>query len=151
MPDDPPVDVYALLGVSPEADDRELRRAYRRAALAAHPDTGAPVTVFRALQAAWEEVRTPERRAAYDARGRIAAPVLRAPRPALPARPPEGWPASMIDRRSGTDRRGARRGPDRRRPVKRFVRPAATVTVPVRFARFDAGAPEGAPSIDTRA
>lgn len=148
MPDDPPVDVYALLGVAPEADDRELRRAYRRAARVAHPDSGAPDAVFRALQTAWEQVRTPERRAAYDARGRIAAPVLRAPRPALPARPPEGWPASMIDRRSGTDRRASSRGPDRRRPAKRFTRPAAKV--PVRFARFDAGAPEGAPSVDAR-
>lgn len=149
MPDHPPVDAYALLGVSPEADERELRRAYRRAARAAHPDSGAPVVAFRALQAAWEQVRTPERRAAYDARGRIAALVLRAPRPALPARPPEGWPASMIDRRSGADRRADRRGPDRRRPVKRFTRPAAKV--PVRFARFDVGAPEGAPSVDARA
>lgn len=148
MPDDPPVDVYALLGVPPEADERELRRAYRRAALAAHPDTGAPDEAFRALQAAWEQVRTPERRAAYDARGRIAAPVLRAERPALAAQPPEGWPASMIDRRSGTDRRASRRGTDRRRPVKRFTRPAAKV--PVRFARFDAGAPEGAPTVDAR-
>lgn len=148
MPGDRPPDAYVLLGVSPDASDRELRRAYRRAALAAHPDTGAPDSAFRALQAAWDEVRTPERRAAYDARGRIAAPVLRAARPALTARPPEGWPESMIDRRSGTDRRGARRGPDRRRPAKRFTRPAAKV--PVRFARFDAGAPEGAPTVEIR-
>lgn len=143
-----PVDVYALLGVAPDVDDRGLRRAYRRAALAAHPDTGAPDAAFRALQAAWDEVRTLERRAAYDARARIAAPVLRAARPALTARPPEGWPESMIDRRSGTDRRGSRRGPDRRRPVKRFTRPA--VLVPARFVRFDVGAPEGAPTVDAR-
>lgn len=122
---DPPVDVYAVLGVSPDADDRELRRAYRRAVRSAHPDAGASAQAFRALQAAWEQVCTPERRAAYDARTAFAAPVLRAPRPALTARPPEGWPQSMIDRRSGTDRRGAPRGPDRRRPAKRITRPAA--------------------------
>jgi curved DNA-binding protein CbpA len=148
MPVDPPVDAYTLLGVSPDADDRELRHAYRRAARSAHPDAGAPVAAFRALQAAWEQVRTPERRAAYDARGQIAAPVLRAARPVLTARPPDGWPASMIDRRSGVDRRGVPRGPDRRRPVKRFARP--TAKIPARFARFDAGAPEGGPRVDMR-
>lgn len=148
MPDDPPVDVYALLGVDPAADDRELRRAYRRATRSCHPDTGAPEAAFRALQAAWDQVRTPERRAVYDARGRVAAPVLRAARPALPGRPPEGWPDSMLDRRSGADRRVGSRGSDRRVATKRFTRPAARV--PVRFVRFDTGAPEDAPRVDMR-
>jgi hypothetical protein len=32
------IDLYALLGISPEADTQEIRRAYRRAALTCHPD-----------------------------------------------------------------------------------------------------------------
>lgn len=31
-------DPFEVLGVSPDADDRELRRAYRSAALQFHPD-----------------------------------------------------------------------------------------------------------------
>lgn len=142
----PDADVYALLGVSRTAGDADLRRAYRRAARAAHPDAGGPEHAFHALQAAWDLVSTPERRAAYDA-GR-AQPLGAAPL-ALPGRAPEGWPASMLDRRSGEDRRTGDRMSDRRRPARRFTRPA--VEVPVRFARFDQGVQERAPQIDARA
>lgn len=142
----PDAEVYALLGVAPTADDADLRRAYRRAARLAHPDTGAPEHRFHALQAAWDLVRTPERRAAYDA-GRPQA--LGSAPPALPGRAPEGWPASMLDRRSGVDRRTGGRTSDRRRSASRFTRPA--VEVSVRFVRFDAGAHDGAPTVDTRA
>ncbi|MBJ7331360.1 MAG: J domain-containing protein [Solirubrobacteraceae bacterium] len=144
-------DVYAVLGTDRTADDAELRRAYRSAARVIHPDAGGTEGAFRILQAAWEEVRTPECRAAYDAGGRRGRPalVLGDARPALPGRAPEGWPGSMLDRRSGVDRRDDQREPDRRTVVRRFTRPA--VEVPVRFARFDAGAADGTHRVDARA
>lgn len=33
-----PRDLYAILGVKPTADDEDIRKAYRRAALKYHPD-----------------------------------------------------------------------------------------------------------------
>jgi hypothetical protein len=39
----------ALLGVRPHATTEEVRRAFRRAALAAHPDRGGDPSAFRAL------------------------------------------------------------------------------------------------------
>lgn len=146
----PHADAYAVLGVAPTADDAQLRAAYRRAVRTAHPDAGAPAAAFHAVQAAWEQVRTPELRAAYDARRRRGRPVAVLPAEplGLPGRAPEGWPDSMLDRRSGGDRRAVPRAADRRRPVKRFTRPA--VAVPARFVRFDAGARGGAPGVDVR-
>lgn len=42
----------ALLGVPSHAHPRHIRRAFRRAALAAHPDRGGDATTFRDLVAA---------------------------------------------------------------------------------------------------
>ncbi|HEU5222624.1 MAG TPA: DnaJ domain-containing protein [Candidatus Lumbricidophila sp.] len=57
---------YELLGVAATADDDTLRRAYRRALRAAHPDTGGSTAKFDAVQRAWELIGTPAARAAYD-------------------------------------------------------------------------------------
>lgn len=59
---------YEVLGVASSATDDELRRAYRRLARETHPDLGGSASAFRALQVAWEEIGTPEARAAYDRR-----------------------------------------------------------------------------------
>jgi len=55
-----------VLGVRPDADTEELRRAYRRALRQTHPDTGGVAVRFHAVQAAWESVGTPDDRARYD-------------------------------------------------------------------------------------
>lgn len=61
---------YEVLGVSPETDDEELRRAYRLRLRQTHPDTGGDAAVFIRVQRAWQIVGTPEGRAAYHrARG----------------------------------------------------------------------------------
>lgn len=57
---------YELLGVATTADDDTLRRAYRRALRAAHPDTGGSTAKFDAVQRAWALIGTPAARAAYD-------------------------------------------------------------------------------------
>lgn len=59
---------YQVLGVSPDADQETLRRAYRRRARETHPDTGGSAAEFSQVQQAWEEVSTPEARSRYDAR-----------------------------------------------------------------------------------
>ena len=66
MPDD---DYYELLGISPNATDDELRGVWRQLAMKWHPDrAGADVTfIFQKLSAAYEVLRDPTTRAAYDA------------------------------------------------------------------------------------
>jgi outer membrane protein assembly factor BamB len=61
-------DPYAALGVGRDASGDEIRRAFRQAAKAAHPDAGGDSMVFRQLSAAVEELLDPVRRAALDRR-----------------------------------------------------------------------------------
>lgn len=57
---------YEVLGVSAAATQDELRRAYRRALRATHPDTGGDPQRFAAVQAAWDRIGTEQARSAYD-------------------------------------------------------------------------------------
>ena len=59
-------DAYEVLGVSANASDEELRRAYRRRLRQTHPDTGGEAREFTAVQLAWEKVGTTAARADYD-------------------------------------------------------------------------------------
>jgi curved DNA-binding protein CbpA len=86
----PPVrvsDPYKILLVDSEAEFEVIEAAYRRLARKYHPDVSdTPETRERmvAINGAWEELRTPERRAKADrARARAAA----APTPTAPAPP----------------------------------------------------------------
>ena len=66
MPED---NLYELLQVEPTADRRTIRSAYRRLMLLHHPDRNAGVDaqeVAQRLNRAYEVLREPERRAAYD-------------------------------------------------------------------------------------
>lgn len=55
-----------MLGVAENASDADLRRAYRLKLRETHPDTGGSAPQFDLVQRAWEQVGTPEARAAYD-------------------------------------------------------------------------------------
>lgn len=73
--DDDSFDPYAVLGVTPEATQTEIRRAYRALARRSHPDTspqsGRSTSAGTALQeliAAYEILGDPSRRAALDRR-----------------------------------------------------------------------------------
>ena len=57
---------YGVLGVGPEASDEALRTAYRRRARETHPDHGGTRTRFAEVRAAWDVLRQPSQRAAYD-------------------------------------------------------------------------------------
>lgn len=59
-------DPYALLGVERTATPEQIRQAFKRAAMRAHPDRGGTVEAFQALKAAFELLSDPIRRAAHD-------------------------------------------------------------------------------------
>jgi DnaJ family protein A protein 2 len=65
-------DLYALLGVGRSASDEELKKAFRRAALETHPDKpGGSKEKFQAVNEAYQVLGNPQKRAEYDATGRV--------------------------------------------------------------------------------
>ncbi len=71
-----PPDPYKVLQVDPEAEDEVIQAAYRRLAQKYHPDVmSGPEATTRmiAINAAWELLRDPSRRAAHDRDRRVAA------------------------------------------------------------------------------
>jgi curved DNA-binding protein len=78
-------DYYDTLGVKPEASDAELKSAYRRLARKYHPDVSKEAGAedkFKAVNEAWEALKDPDRRKAYDqlrARGYHAGDEVQPP------------------------------------------------------------------------
>ena len=100
-------DPYKVLQVDPEAEDEVIQAAYRRLAQKYHPDRGGgPDAAARMVQlnAAWNLVGSPDRRAEHD-RGRAADPLTVRP-PTSPDRtartdgasPSSGRPPETVSR-----------------------------------------------------
>lgn len=67
-----PVDnekLYKVLGVEKDADENEIRKAYKKLALKNHPDKGGDVEKFKEISAAAEILCDPEKRKTYDQYG----------------------------------------------------------------------------------
>ncbi|WP_419944061.1 DnaJ C-terminal domain-containing protein [Candidatus Poriferisodalis sp.] len=65
-------DYYAVLGVSSEASDKEVTKAYRRLARKHHPDSSAgDEERFKQISAAYDVIGDSEKRAAYDEARRL--------------------------------------------------------------------------------
>ncbi len=67
-------DAYVVLGVTSGADDRAIARAHRRLARRNHPDVAGDSATARMMRinAAFDALRTAERRAEYDRARRVA-------------------------------------------------------------------------------
>lgn len=63
-----PESIWQLLGASPDAGPEDLRAAFRKRALALHPDHGGDPAAFRRLVHAYEEARRRARRPKKKAR-----------------------------------------------------------------------------------
>ncbi|MXO73800.1 molecular chaperone DnaJ [Altererythrobacter aerius] len=70
------IDFYQVLGVSRDADGATIKSAYRRLAMQYHPDRNAGCKEnedkFKAVSAAYECLKDPQKRAAYDRFGHAA-------------------------------------------------------------------------------
>ena len=68
-----PTDYYELLGISRDATQEDIKRAYRRLARQLHPDTGhgdaTSEARFKEVARAYEVLSDPEKRRRYDAYG----------------------------------------------------------------------------------
>lgn len=91
-------DYYDTLGVNRGAAAEEIKRAYRKLARKYHPDVSKEKNAeakFKDVQEAYEVLKDPEKRAAYDQLGRNY-------RPGQQFRPPPDWESHFG--RSGTHR-----------------------------------------------
>jgi curved DNA-binding protein len=79
-------DYYKIMGVGREASADEIKRAYRKLARKYHPDVSKEPNAeerFKEIGEAYEVLRDPEKRAAYDGLG--------ARKPGEDFQPPPGW------------------------------------------------------------
>lgn len=143
-------DPYSILGVAPDATPAMIRKAYHERARASHPDligdTG--LAKMRSLNQAWDTLRDPVRRAAYDTSRRLAGAATGQPnRPewtGAAGRPPgrpsgsrldfglyAGWTLGEIARHDNgylmwlVDRREGRPYADEIRALLEALKPAA--------------------------
>ena len=113
-------DYYKIMGVERNATEVQIKQAYRRLARKYHPDVSKEKDAearFKDLGEAYEVLKSPEKRAAYDQLGQ-------GPRPGEEFRPPPDWGSGFEFAGGRPGRRRRRRGLQRflREPVRRGSR-----------------------------
>lgn len=81
-------DYYKILGIAPDAEPGEIKRAFRKLARKYHPDINESAeaeAMFKDVNEAYEVLKDPERRAVYDQLGKPG------PGSQDGFRPPPGW------------------------------------------------------------
>lgn len=61
--------LYEVLGVSKDADEKEIKKAYRKLAVKHHPDKGGDEHLFKEINAAYEILSDSKKREIYDKYG----------------------------------------------------------------------------------
>jgi curved DNA-binding protein len=90
-------DYYQVMGIAREATDAQIKQAYRRLARKFHPDVSKEKNAearFKEVGEAYEVLKDPKKRAAYDQLGT-------GPRPGEEFRPPPNWDAGFEFRDAG--------------------------------------------------
>tara|TARA_B100000085_G_C18546301_1_gene514028 strand:- start:1387 stop:2211 length:825 start_codon:yes stop_codon:yes gene_type:complete len=60
------MDHYQTLGVSRDASQQDIKKAFRKLAMKHHPDKGGDENEFKRVQAAYDTLSDPDKRAQYD-------------------------------------------------------------------------------------
>jgi len=60
------MDYYSILGVSKNADEKSIRKAYKTQSMKHHPDRGGDEEQFKKVNEAYQTLKDPQKRAAYD-------------------------------------------------------------------------------------
>lgn len=63
------MNLYQILGVSKDADQKAIKTAYRKLAMDNHPDRGGDVELMQQIQNAYDVLSDPKRRERYDLTG----------------------------------------------------------------------------------
>jgi molecular chaperone DnaJ len=109
-----PRSYYDVLGVSPQANEAEIKRAYRALARKYHPDSGPEDpdadARFKEITLAYETLRDPDRRRRYDMFGPDGITTSARPGPGPTADAAFGL-GDIFDAFFGGDTFGGRRGP----------------------------------------
>jgi curved DNA-binding protein len=90
-------DYYAIMGVSRDATAEQVKQAYRKLARKYHPDVSKEKNAearFKEVGEAYEVLRDPQKRAAYDQLGK-------GPTPGEPFQPPPDWGSGFEFRGAG--------------------------------------------------
>lgn len=95
--------MYDVLGLTKDASEADIKKAYRKLAMKHHPDKGGDPEQFKKIQGAYDILSDPQKRANFDQFGTAEGPP----------QGPSGFPADMFSQMFG----GAFGGP--RGPVRR--------------------------------